>query len=691
MGPIAVEDAHWGDIDVGRLTFGVVLMAAGLVAMAIRQPVGATPTGVLVDNPPQRVAGRPEALYRAVLAAIESKAMRRARVLLGDGPDPIMNKVVEWRLLTAPRSGRRFRDIAAFAEANPHWPGQRLLRQRAEEAMSDRLSDAEVLAWFKRSAPITVDGAMRQITALARTGAADAARALARQTWIDGNFGPKQERGFLKRYGRWLDRDVHWQRLDRLLWEGRRGPALRMLRRVRSDYRALAQARLKLRRLAGGVDAAIARVPEALKRDPGLIYERVRWRRSKGMDDDARALLLREALEAAQNGRQPKLWWRERALLARRALAEGDITDAYRLAASHGQTDAAQIAEGEWLAGWIALRFLGDSQIAFTHFQNLYDAVRYPISKARGAYWAGRAAEAGGDGSGARRWYERAAGFGQTYYGQLAAQRLGDHPLSLAPPATMAQGDHAAFDRRELVRVVKTLGRLGFDDQIRPFLLKLTDDADDPQTLELIMALAAAQERTDVATLAAKRALRDGAAYLKAAYPLHRAALEQNRTDRALVHAVIRQESLFDPRARSAAGALGMMQILPSTAKRVAQKLGLGYRPKRLLADPAYNIQLGAGYLDSLLVRWEGSYVLAVASYNAGPARVQNWVAEFGDPRERDVDVVDWVETIPYKETRNYVQRVLEGLTVYRYRLGTSPTRVVNLAPDLRKRRAWRP
>ncbi|WP_412776205.1 lytic transglycosylase domain-containing protein [Thalassospira lucentensis] len=660
-----MAQASFRKISVCALALGLsMLMPTGNQAKA-----EAYEDNLLQTQPPSPAySAVSRARLNAFLDALENGRTETFEQLLPNFEDPLLQKAAEWMWLVAPNSGRSFEEITTFIDAHPKWPSQSLLRQRAEEAMTDAVPDAEILAWFKRSAPVTADGATRQIKALLNVGQVSAATALVRASWINENFGSGQERRFLDRNSKYIDQDTHQQRLDRLLWEGRLGPASRTMEYVSDDYRLLAKARAALRSMSGGVDAAINRVPEKYRNDPGLIYERVRWRRIKDRDQEARDLLLSQANDLAYISIRPQYWWLEKAILARRALQKGHITDAYRLVANHGQTDAGDIAEAKWYAGWIALEFLGDADIALTHFQNLYDVVQYPISLSRGAYWAGRASEKIGDKDRAHHWYKLAAEHAHTFYGQLAIDALGAKPsYSVIQPVPTAK-QRADFENQELTQVVRKLGDLGLGNIIRPFIMALVYEHDEPEYLAMATDLAREYGRADLGIIAAKRSIRSGSGYLDAAYPVHEQVPLGRNPDPGLVHAIMRQESLFNPNAVSSAGARGLMQLMPATAKRMAQSLDLEYETERLTEDPSFNIAVGRAYLARLLDRWGGEEVLTIASYNAGPTRVRQWVNEYGDPRDPDVDVVDWIEMIPYSETRNYVQRVMEGTYVYRRR-----------------------
>jgi soluble lytic murein transglycosylase len=425
---------------------------------------------------------------------------------------------------------------------------------------------------------------------------------------------------------------------------------------------------MALRRSAPGVDWAVAQVPDQLKGNPGLVYERLRWRRRKG-----KVAAALEMLEMAPD-RPPRaeMWWRERAYLARAALAMGDVEVAYRVVRRHGQTSGADLADGEWLAGWIALRFQGKPAAALAHFETMYQTVTYPISRTRGAYWAGRAAEAMGDSAAAARWYRLAAAHPLAFYGQHAAARLGpENGMALPDGPAISGFEFGAFYQRELVRVTRLLAEIGERKLVRIFVRHLSRIAETPAERILIARLAQYTDRTDLAVWTARRASLAGVDLIDHGYPM--LPLPEGRgPDPALVLAVIRQESGFDPKAVSPTGARGLMQLQPATARKVSRMLGTRYSKRRLTSDPDYNLTLGRAHLAELIAAYDGSYVLALAAYNAGPRRVKRWIKAFGDPRRGSAQAIDWIESIPLGETRNYVQRVLEGLFVYRLRFDRS-------------------
>jgi len=605
------------------------------------------------------------------LKAVDEKNSFRAKASFRKIKNPLARKIVTWARLSQPDPKASFAEIAGFMAENPDWPDNKELQRRAEEAMSGQADAEATLNWFKDKKPLSGDGMASLGEALMASGRTAEAKKLLRKAWINGDFTKRRARAFYKRHRRLLGIDDHWQRLDRLLWKGRYWPVRRMMWKVKPDYRALAVARMFLRQRRGNVDTAIAKVPDHLNNDPGLIYERLRWRRRRGKYEGAMEILDNPPNDLIH----PQRWWVERAAVARQALQKGHVSDAYRLARNHGLKSGKEFAEAEWLSGWIALQFLNDAPSAKDHFLAMYKVVKFPVSRARGAYWAGRAFSALNDKDSADIWYRKAALHSTTYYGQLSAARLrpGDG-LEMSQQAQPGGRQEKAFEAQELVAAVRLLAEIGEQDRLKPFILRLNEMAKSPDWKILTAALAEASGRPDLSVSIAKRAARKGLALNDAAYPslipppMHVRAGTQT-LEVPLVLAVIRQESVFHVSAKSHANAQGLMQLLPRTARKVAMRLGIPFSRRRLVTDGAYNLTLGQAYLSGLVEEFKGSYVLALAAYNAGPNRARQWLKRNGDLRKADVDSIDWVEMIPFNETRNYIQRVLENLQVYRHRL----------------------
>lgn len=632
-----------------RKAFGL-LAVSGLAALLL----GGAP----------RAGQASEAVYRDALRRLESGDIAGANTLAATGHDPLLDKVVRWIEISRLHAPTSFAEIQTFLEKSPDWPRQAALKLRAEEQMLLEAGPDSLLAWFAGNPPQSRDGKIRYGEALRGKGREAEGVRWIRRAWVEDNFSAPEEKVFLEKYHGLVQSGDQIERLDRLIWRQQFDQAKRQMHRVDEGHHWAAEARILLLNNNGGYDAALRKVPASLENDPGLLYARIHWRRIKGKDHDARTLLLK----APPSVPRPELWWREREAEVRQALTEGAYSEAYRLARDHRVTSGAELADAEFLAGWIALRLQHDPHVAFGHFENLYNSVRTPVSQARGAYWAGRAQEAQQKSTVARGWFEKAARHPTTFYGQLAAAKLGGEARQLPSDPKPDKKTTDAFAKREVARAVGKLADIGANTQIDPFVLRLADLAHEPEEAVLAAGLAQKVGRQDLGVSVARRVARQGITLVEAGYPL--LPLEKSRVaEPALTYSVIRQESNFAADVVSRAGARGLMQLMPATAKAIAAKLNLPFNEHKL-ADPNYNVALGENYLSRIIGRFDGSYVLALAAYNAGPARVHQWLQQIGDPRAK-MDVIDWIERLPFAETRNYVERVLEGLQVYRLRLGS--------------------
>ncbi len=607
-------------------------------------------------------------LYQQVFDAARKEKFADAERMAVQSQDRLLAKLVRWMTHISPRSGSSFEEITAFMETSEDWPQISALQRRAEESITPETPDGRILAWFDGHEPVSVDGSMAYARALLGAERKDEATKVIRSAWIEGGFGGVQERQFVERFGSFLRPADHWKRIDRLLWDRQdAGLIERLLPSVSPEQAALARARLALQDSKSSPEGAVALVPSSYKDDPGLIYDRTRWRRLKDLDEDALALLS----HASSNQGRPDLWWQERSTLARRALQKGLVSEAYKAAANHGlETSSPLYPDAEFLAGWIALRFLKDSDRAETHFRQLWDNAKTVLVRSRAAYWSGRTADSTNDKSSAREWYSRGAVYLTSYYGQLSASQLRNHDWSLPADPKPTTQDTKRFNNREMTRAIRLMNEVGETRYLRPFFIRLNDTAQTPGERALIGKLALDSGRRDLAVTVARRADRDGVFLYDAGWPMMPIASSVT-PERALVLALIRQESGFLADIQSPVGARGLMQLMPATAERVAKGLKVSYTPGRL-DDPEFNVQLGASYLSGLLSDFEGSYILALAGYNAGPGRARRWVKDYGDPRDPSVDVVDWIEMIPFNETRTYVQRVMESVSIYRRKLGSA-------------------
>ncbi len=641
--------------------------------------------GFGVHSPAKALSDAEEVWFNNAIKSIKARQWKTTGRFAKRVKDPLARKYLAWAVLTKTNPISNFELIDNFLRENPEWPQRHQMLRRAEQLIRNDLRPEQIVAWFGDRAPVSPTGRGRLAGALLAIGQQEKAIKLIRKAWLEDNFPRAEEKAFYKKFRKHLTRDDHIKRLDRLLWEGKRTAARRMFSKVNKDWVALAQARIHLRARSGNVDRLISLVPARLKQNAGLIYERLRWRRRKGKEN---AYDILDALP--EDLVRPDIWWPERATLARRALSKGLISVAYRATQDHGLSTGGDFAEAEWLAGWISLRFLNETDTAYQHFVNMYEAVKFPVSRARGAYWAGRAKEAKGQLNEAKAWYVKAATHPTAYYGQLAFAKLkpGDSLPIIDGPVLQREKDEE-FERHELVRVVRLLESVNQSELIRPFIHHLYDLNEDSAWRLRTAYLARKTGRPDLSVWIAKKSSRDGVELPTASYPIVSPPslprkLGVKRPEEPFVLALIRQESQFRIDAQSPVGARGLMQLMPQTARAVSKSAKLRYSRPRLTSDANYNMTLGQVYLAQLLESQDNSYVLALASYNAGPSRARKWVREFGDLRDKDVDAIDWIEMIPFDETRNYVQRVLENLQVYRRRLADEEVALA-LETDLHK------
>ena len=602
------------------------------------------------------------------------KAVAEAR-----GAGQIGRDVVEWHRLRAGRGD--FDAVVDFLDRNPDWPGLDLLRRRNEGSVPYGRRAEEVIAFFANDPPQTGAGSIALASAYEAVGRKADAEAQVVLAWRTQPMTTGDEASLLQRYGS-LIRPHHEARLDALLWEGETAAIARLLPRVSEGWQKLARARQALRAQEPGVDTLIAAVPASLANDAGLAFERYQWRARKGRNADAIELAL--SRDADELGR-PGAWADWRGPLARWAIREGRPREAYRIAARHGLTEGSDYAELEWLAGFVALTRLNDPETALRHFQRFRIAVESPISMGRAGYWEGRAEEALGNAEGAAQAYAFGAENQTSFYGLLAAERAGI-PMDPALTGTTVYPDWrtAPFTSSSVFRAAVLLQDAGEDALAERFLTHLAESQDETGVGQLV-EFALSRDEPHVALMIAKRAAESGIVVMKGYYPVVDLGVSDPRVPLELALSIARRESDFDPGVMSSVGARGLMQVMPGTAQEVAGKLAIDFDNGRLLTDPVYNATIGKAYLADLIETFGHNYVLVSAAYNAGPSRPLRWMSERGDPRTGDVDVVDWIETIPFTETRNYVMRVMESLPVYRARL-SGQVQPIRLSEELRAR-----
>ena len=601
--------------------------------------------------------------YRSAFYHAKKNQWRDAEIWASRASDPVLVDVIAWmRMKDDWRAS--FDDIRAFMETRPEWPLQDMLRRNAEDVMPDTLESADVIAHFTRWLPLTDGGVLRHIEALLDAGLESEARAAVLDAWQRHSFKAAGERTFLRKYGSWLTSEQHRERVDRLIWQGETAAARRNLTRLEDDgLAALGEARIRLKGREWGVDAAIARVPAHLRDDEALIFERADWRLAKGRHDAALELVLGLPHDISQ----PDRWALQRLRIAGELMARGDMAGAYDVVADHRRHHGAFHHRAEWLAGWIALRHLDDPVTALGHFSWFQDRVSQPISLARGAYWCARAAEASGDMALASDWFDRAAQHPQTFYGQLAAMRQGTVISLPAPPVIeRADADEGLF------LIVRRLTEVRELSLAETFLQHMARTAESSEDLEAIAATALDLYLPHAAVRVAKTAATKGVVMPAAGYPVIDLP-DNGRVDPDLVLAVINRESEFNRIAISGSAAYGLMQLRLATARATAARLGVETSRELLLGNSRHNIRLGTAYLRRLIGNYRGSLVLALAAYNGGSGNVGAWIRRSGRPDDPHVDAIDWIESIPFRETRNYVQRVIEAMQVYRMLRGEKP------------------
>lgn len=615
---------------------------------------------------------------KSALDAIDAGDIDAARSIRDRLPDKSLDRfLAAWAIATSGDSDVTSAEIAKVVESLPDWPLVKVMRRRSEQAMArENPPPGKVIEAFRGTAPVTVEGVALLARAHLATGDRKGALDVLVPFWRTAKLEAKEEIPLIREFGRIIPRAVHRYRMERMHYEDRVNSAGRVASLAGAS--ALHRAWAAVTRNHKNARRLLEAVP-ASERSAGYVFARVRYLR-RHKEYRAAAHLLGEVKLDPQQLIDPSQWWFERRVLSRELIDQGDYKLAYQVAANHQAESDADIADAEFHAGWYALRFLNWPKTAARHFARIEQVADGAISRARGYYWMGRAAEAGGGGS-ATTFYKEAANYPTTFYGQLAMARLGHSRARIAYPEP-TDADRLRFAKRVEVAAIKHLEAAGGDLRATPFYYDLAYRLTSAGELALLAVMA--EDRGDdhlslkVGKIAASRGLDIGAL----AHPLGAIPSDANISGagKALAYAVARQESEFNPEAVSGAGARGLLQLMPGTARKMARKAGLSYAPRKLTRDAAYNATLGATYLDDQLRRFDGSYVLTFAGYNAGPNRASEWVRRYGDPRGKPLDeVVDWIERIPYTETRNYVQRVMENYQVYKMRL----TGRMSIAADL--------
>ena len=600
--------------------------------------------------------------------------------------DKSIYNFIQWRHLLTKGNKASYYEYKTFIDTNEDYPRIGRIKYLAEHKLStESISPKKIIDWYSVNEPLSGFGKMILGESFILQGNIEKGTSLIKDGWITAELDKSELKFYRKKFKKYLNADDYIKRADYLAWNNKYWDLQRLIRYLPKDYELLYTARQLLMSKSYGVDNAISKVPAKFKNDAGLNYDRLKWRRKRGRVDSSLEILLK-----VKNTKdylvRPDKWWIEREIISRSLIYKKKYELAYKISSKHALTDGPEYAAAEWMSGWIALSFLNDPLLAKDHFENFYNNVSYPISTSRGAYWLAKTYQKLGKKDLATEWFEKAAKFLTTYYGQLAFIELNpNETFELTKDIEISKEYKEYFYKKELVKVTYLLHELNEDKYTKHILRHLANDKIDSGSEILAAELATSIDRFDFAIQIAKIASYEKRFHNTFNYPIISTPNYINGRkipETAFILSIIRQESEFDLSANSHAGAKGLMQLMPYTAKLVAKQANLPYSKSRLTKDAEYNINLGSHYIAGLMLEYDGAYPFAIAAYNAGPKRVRYWKKINKNPQKNQINYVDWIELIKFRETRNYVQRVLENYNVYRYILEQKPVTMKNFFKD---------
>ena len=624
-------------------------------------------------------------LIKRSIKEIEKKKWTKALAIAKKARDKSIYNFVQWRHLLTNGNKASFYDYQQFIIKNKNYPRINRIKYLAEHKLStDNISPKKIINWFNGKEPFSGYGKLILGESHIISGNIELGVKIIKEGWITAKLSRSDMKFFRKKFKKYLTSEDYIKRADYLAWESKYWDLKRMLKYLPKDYRLLYTARQILMSKSYGVDNAISKVPKKFKNDPGLNYDRLKWRRKRGRVDSSLEILLK-IKNTKEYMVRPDKWWKEREIISRALIYKKKYELAYKISSKHALKEGPEYAEAEWMSGWIALSFLNDPILAKDHFENFYNNVGYPISLSRGAYWLGRSYEKINNDL-SNKWYKEATKYLSTYYGQLAYLKLYPNEPFVHPEQSKVDKKFKKnFYEKDLVKIILLLDELDKDKYAKHILRHLATNNISEGSEILAAELATTISRYDFAIQIAKLASYEKRFHYNFNYPLISTPKFINGRkipETSFILSIIRQESEFDMTAHSHAGAKGLMQLMPYTAKIVAKQAKLPYSRSRLTSDPEYNINLGSHYIAGLILEYDGSYPFAIAAYNAGPKRVKYWKKINKNPQKKQIDYVDWIELIKFKETRNYVQRVLENYNVYRYMLEKKPIKMKNFFKD---------
>ena len=626
------------------------------------------------------------ALAKKAISEMKQSKWPNALKTAKKAKDKSIYNFIQWRHLLTKGNKASYYDYKTFIDNNEDYPRIGRVKYLAEHKLStDTISPKKIIDWFGPSEPLSGFGKMILGESFILTGNMQKGTSLIKEGWVTAELSKSELRFYRKKFKKYLNADDYIKRADYLAWNNKYWDLKRLLRYLPKDYELLYTARQLLMSKSYGVDNAISKVPSKFKNDAGLNYDRLKWRRKRGRVDSSLEILL-NIKNTKDYLVRPDKWWIEREIISRSLIYKKKYELAYKVASKHALTEGPELAAAEWMSGWIALSFLDDPLLAKDHFENFYNNVGYPISVSRGAYWLAKTYQKLGKQDLAKEWFEKAANYLTTYYGQLAFMEINPNKtFELSKDMEVKKDYRDYFFKKELVKTIYLLDELNEDKYTKHILRHLANDDINNGSEILAAELATNIDRFDFAIQIAKIASYEKRFHNKFNYPIISTPNYINGRkipDTAFILSIIRQESEFDLSANSHAGAKGLMQLMPYTAKLVAKQANLPYSKSRLTKDAEYNINLGSHYIAGLILEYDGAYPFAIAAYNAGPKRVRYWKKINKNPQKKQINYVDWIELIKFKETRNYVQRVLENYNVYRYILEQKPVLMKNFFKD---------
>ena len=607
-----------------------------------------------------------EKIFKLSLKSGDQKKWARSIKGIEKINDEVARKIIIWRWLIADDGVSSKKDLENFYQSSTTWPKINKVKAKIE---SKKVTNdiKKTLDWFQENPPITPIAKIKLSEILIKNNFIEEGNWLLKEAWVNNSFSYSEEKYILKSYKNIITNSENTKRLENLIWKRQWSSANRQLKRVSSDIKQFSIAKIKLSRRRGNVDQAIKNVPKSLINEESLIYERVKWRRKARLEKPSLELLLSYHGEYSY----PKKWWREINYHTRKQLSYKNYKLATKILEQYNLSSKDYLSEAQWLAGWLSLTFNKDPKSAYKYFSKMFLEVKTPISKARASYWAGKASEEIGNKEDLKIWYDRAAAFPATFYGQLALKKLNRELFLPSQNTEFDQDEFKKFKENELVRALILLLQVENRKLSRIFAMHLVTQAKNTKDILMLSKILNDFNQVSFSIFVGKKAIYNNIYIPSLNFPVPNTELmnlinKNTEIPLPVTLAITRQESAFDVKAKSRAGARGLMQLMPRTARITAKKNNYKYKRIYLTSRPAYNVKIGSFYFKEMLNKFNGSYVLALAAYNAGPSRVNRWLKTYGDPRKNEIDPVTWMELIPISETRNYVQRVIEGIYMYR-------------------------